>query len=145
MCAFNQLNDSIEKYSKVILYYNEENDYPEGIYLASTKYMSTIDVEFEVKTEFDEEDLKKGTLFFTIGDNDLWELLRVAKSKNYEIGKHFGVLSHNDSLVKEIIQGGITTFSTDFKQMAVHAAMFIKDENHLNKIVPSELIIRNSI
>ena len=143
--VFEELTEKINKYKKVILYYRDDADYPKGIYDAAIKYMSQQKINMEVYNEFEVDHLRESVLFFTIGDRDLWAILKEGKAKGLTPGEDFGVLSHNDSPVKEIIQDGITTFSTDFNQMAIHAADFIKNKKYVNKIVPSKLIIRKSI
>jgi len=143
--VFEELTEKINKYKKVILYYRDDADYPKGIHDAAKMFMSSQKINIEICKEFEKEHMQEGVLFFTIGDSDLWAILKEGKARQLTPGKNFGVLSHNDSPVKEIIQGGITTFSTDFNQMAIHAADFIKNKKYVNKIVPSKLIIRKSI
>lgn len=140
-----ELTDRISNYNKVILYYRDNLDYPQGIHTATLKYCNDNNISLEVKEEFDVSDIARGRLFFTLGDGDLWPILKFAKSNGLEIGVDIGILSHNDSPVKEIIQGGITTFSTDFNEMAVHAAQYIRDRKFINKIIPSKLIKRKSL
>jgi DNA-binding LacI/PurR family transcriptional regulator len=60
-------------------------------------------------------------------------------------GADVGILSHNDDMVKEIICGGITTYSTDFKRMAEKAASFVTSGKAVKKIMPTVLIRRKSL
>ncbi len=143
--VFEELQDKIQQYDEIILYYREGSDYPKGILEATQKYCAEENIKLSVREEFEESDLASGILFFTIGDSDLWTILKTAKIKGLKIGKDIGILSHNDSPVKEIIEGGITTFSTDFNLMAKHAAKFISNKKYINKIIPSKLIIRKSL
>jgi DNA-binding LacI/PurR family transcriptional regulator len=71
--------------------------------------------------------------------------LKECKERGYVLGKDIGIISHNDSPEKEIIEGGITTFSTDFKSMAKQAAEFVKNRIATKVILPSILIRRNSL
>lgn len=145
MRVFSELSTSIKKYQKVKLFYRNDRDYPKGICTATKKYMAENNIVLEIYNEFTDTEIEKGDLFFTIGDSDLWAILKSAKNKKMEIGKDFGVLAHNDSPVKEIIEGGITTFSTDFQNMAILSAEFIKKKKYINKIIPSKLIKRKSL
>jgi len=139
------LHDSIVCYKQVKLFYNLDRDYPKGIYNATKKYMESHGISLKIFNEFAETKIEKGDLFFTIGDSDLWQILKNAKEKKLVLSKDFGILSHNDSLVKEVIEGGITTFSTDFNKMAELSAEFIKNKEFTNKIIPSKLIKRKSL
>lgn len=143
--VFNELSESIAKYKQVKLLYRPDMDYPKGILTATEKYMAANNIELKVFNDFSETTIKKGDLFFTIGDSDLWEILKVAKTTGLLLKDDFGILSHNDSPVKEIIAGGITTFSTDFISMAKLSAEFIKTKKVVNKIIPSTLIQRKSL
>lgn len=143
--VFDELLESIKKYNQVILYYKDDADYPKGIHNATLNFCNTNNIPLKIEEEFAPEHCKKGTLFFTVGDSDLWSLLKHSKALDLRPGHEIGILSHNDSPVKEIIQGGITTFSTDFIKMANYAANCVKSGKFMNKIIPSNLIKRNSL
>lgn len=60
-----------------------------------------------------------------VNDRDLVDLLKQAQLQNFAPGKDFGIISYNDTPLKEILAGGITTLSTDFKQMGQTMASLI--------------------
>ena len=72
-------------------------------------------------------------------------LIKLAKKKGYELGKEIGLISYNDTAVKEILEGGITVISTDFEMMGKTAASVILDRNTVYKRNPTKVIIRNSL
>jgi len=129
--VFDELADRISEYKKIKLFYRADRDYPEGICAATKKYTQDHNIKLEIYKEFSDTEINKGDLFFTIGDSDLWELLKSAQSQSLVLGKDFGVLSHNDSPVKEIIAGGITTFSTDFRKLFQANLLYV---NHFKKL-----------
>ena len=47
------------------------------------------------------------------------------KSENLTLAKDIGVISYNDTLLKEIVEGGITTITTDFNVMGKRLAEMI--------------------
>lgn len=61
-------------------------------------------------------------------DVELIELVRNAKLMNYKVGKDIGIISYNESPINEIILDGLTTLSTDFKQMGMIAAQMIQEK-----------------
>lgn len=132
-------------YSKVVLFYDQGLDYPEPIYDAFMSFATSREMKYEVRCEYEAGSIEKGVAYITIGDNDLWELLKDSQSLGYVLGKDIGVLSHNDSPVKEIIAGGISTYSTDFKEMGRIAASYVLDRQAMQKIIPIDLIDRGSI
>ncbi len=145
LSVFDNLLSEILAYKKIILFFQEDVAYPPEILWAVKEFCEKHHLQLDIHKEYTPDVLSKGNLYFTIGDGDLWHLLKEAKAKQLEVGVDFGILSHNDSPVKEIIEGGITTFSTDFKKMGKTAASFIQNKQFINTIIPSELIKRNSL
>ena len=47
--------------------------------------------------------------------------------------------------MKQIVGGGITVISTDFEQMGQRAAAFVKNKQKITEILPTSLILRNSL
>ena len=140
-----KLLPKIEKYKKFILFFKENSDYPIGILNAFKHFTEEFKINAEVEDHYVKGSVKKNTLYFFIGDSNLWKLLSDTKPKNYKIGADIGIIAHNDNAIKEIIFGGITTISVDFKKMAKEAAYFVKNKDAIHKVVPSELIQRNSL
>jgi len=143
--VFEALEERIYDFDKVMFYYKDTADYPPGIKTAFLNFCVSSGIKYEIHSDYDSDQLSINNLYFTIGDSDLWALIKDAESEKLTIGKDIGILSHNDSPVKEIIVGGITTFSTDFALMAEKAANFIKDKKMIKEIVPSRLIRRKSL
>jgi len=146
--TFNQLKKLLPKintYQRFVLFFQEGSDYPIGILKAFNKFTQEYNINAKVEASYKKKSIKKNTLYFFINDSDLWGMLRDSKPKNYKIGVDIGVLAHNDDAIKEIIFGGITTISIDFKKMAKESANCIKLKEHTRKIIPSELIERNSL
>lgn len=146
--TYNQLEKllpSIQKYEKFVLFYRDDKDYPVGVYNAFNKFIKDFSVKGEISKAYKKENIEKNTVYFFISDGYLWEILRDSKTNNYALGSDIGIIAHDDNAIKEIIFGGITTISTDFKKMALEAAHFVKFREKINKIFPSELIRRNSL
>ncbi|MDT0605631.1 GntR family transcriptional regulator [Croceitalea rosinachiae] len=140
-----QLLPKIKNYRKLKLYFRNDMDYPIGILNSYQKFLKDYNIQGEVHRNYKDGDIEKGTLFLFIGDADLWSLLKACKVSNYSLGQDIGVLSFNDHVVKEIILGGITTISTDFKQMASLTANNLKNLTYTKSIVPTTLIDRDSL
>lgn len=143
--VFYALKDRMSESEQVVLYYKDGVDYPVGILKSFEKYCKEEQIANEIYKEYDISHLKKNTVYFTVGDGDLWSLLKDAKKAKLKIGTDIGILSHNDSPVKEIIVGGITTFSTDFEEMAKKVADYIMNKQLTKTIIPSKLIRRKSL
>lgn len=146
--TYNRLVDlypAIKKYEKMILFFKEKTDYPLGIKNAFKKFIAEYKINGLIEKGYNQGSVNKNTLYFFISDNHLWEVLRDCKYAEYKIGDAVGILAHNDNAVKEIIFGGITTISADFKEMAREAAAYVKYNARIHKIIPSETKRRNSL
>ena len=84
-------------------------------------------------------------MYYTNNSSELWQILKDCKTKNFQIGKDVGILSHNDEPVEEIIFNGITTYSTDFALMGKRAARAVLNREQIHEIIPTVLIRRNSL
>lgn len=83
--------------------------------------------------------------YFMTSDRDLVEMVKLAMNYNYNLGKNFGIVSFNDTMLKEVVAGGITTISTDFVGMGKTLADMVLTKKTGQVKNPSKLIVRNSL
>lgn len=83
--------------------------------------------------------------YFLISDDDLVELVKIAKYYKMKLGKKFGVVSFNDTKLKEVVAGGITTISTNFTEMGENLAEMVLNRSNKQIRNSSKLIFRNSL
>lgn len=83
--------------------------------------------------------------YFLISDRDLVNMVKIAKEYKYKLGKKFGIVSFNDTMLKEVVAGGITTISTDFTEMGKTLAELVLNRKNVKMRNPSKLIVRNSL
>ncbi len=140
-----ELAPLIKKYDTFILFHKENTDLPPDILFAFNRFVKDYNINSKVVEQYEPEILKKGTVYFSISDTHLWQVLKDARKMEYRIGSDIGILAHDDNIVKEIAFGGITTISTDFKMMAKKAAHFVKERNTIQEIIPTYLRQRNSL
>ena len=90
-------------------------------------------------------DIKSKNAYIVIEESDLCNLIKKTRSNNLQIGKDIGIISYNDSPLKEILLDGITVITTDHNKMGETAARLIL-ENSKEKIKnPFVLIRRGSL
>ena len=140
-----ELLPKIEKYRKFNLFFRDDADYPVGILKAFNRFCKDFEIQGTILKKYKSGSIEKGSLYFSVNDTDLWDVLRDVRNSDYKVGKEIGILSFDDYVVKEIIFGGITTISIDFKEMAKKASNHIKFKSHTKEIMPSYLIKRNSL
>lgn len=146
---YNALQEGIEKikkYDKIILVYPRKsvNPYPRRILHGFKQFCIENDFDFEILDEiYDDMELQSKDVYVTIQERDLVNLVRQVRAKNLELGKDIGIISYNETPLKELL--GITVISTDFKAMGESAAyMVLKNKKEKVKNV-FKYIERNSL
>lgn len=138
--------EKIKKYDKVILVYPDKSahPYPRRILTGFKQFCLENNLDFEILDEiYDEMELLSKDLYITIQERDLVNLVRQVKKNKLTIGKDIGIISYNETPLKELL--GITVVSTDFKAMAETAAyMVLKNKSEKVKNV-FRYIERNSV
>lgn len=89
--------------------------------------------------------IKKGEVYMVVDDRDMVFLLKQAERQKLVLGKDYGIISYNDTPLKEVLAGGITTLSTHFTLMGKTMASLINNKEVLNIENPWMLNIRQSI
>ncbi|MEL7005015.1 MAG: substrate-binding domain-containing protein, partial [Bacteroidota bacterium] len=140
-----ELLGGIKNYNEIVLFFREDMDYPVGILNAFKKFSSEKGVKSSVQKTYQIQSVRKNTLYLFINDSELWNLLKDCKNNDLIIGKDVGILSFNEHIFKELVFGGITTISTDFKQMAREAAHCIQEKTTRQIVIPTNLRRRNSL
>ncbi|MFK7920991.1 MAG: GntR family transcriptional regulator [Bacteroidia bacterium] len=140
-----KLYPDLKRFDELVLFYRPDADYPIGILKGFERFVASRELKASVLPRYTESSLKKGVAYIFISDTSLFQLLKDVNASDWELGKEIGIITHNDSPVKEIIAGGITTISTDFNQMATLAADSVNNRTSIKKVLPSILIKRNSL
>ncbi|MBO0340325.1 MAG: GntR family transcriptional regulator [Bacteroidota bacterium] len=141
-----KLLPEIRKYEHMVLFFNTKTDYsPLGIRNAFERFIKDYDIRGSIEEGYMPETLKKNTLYFIKNDSILWKFLKDCSRGQCILGKDLGILSYDDNVLKEIIMGGITTMSTDFKEMGKMAGKFVKEGTPIRTIIPTNLLRRHSL
>jgi hypothetical protein len=136
----------IVKYEKLVLVYPNKSvyPYPKRIVHGFRKFCIEKSLDFEIIDEIYEDIiLKKGDLFITIVEDDLVNLINQIRDNEFEIGKDIGVLSYNDTPLKELL--GISVISTDFNMMGATTAHMILNKEKGSVKNPFNFIDRASM
>ncbi|MFS4482769.1 GntR family transcriptional regulator [Hyunsoonleella sp. 2307UL5-6] len=137
--------DKITKYKKITLVYPKKAfyPYPTKILDGFIKYCVNNHFNFEVVEEVTNEfKIEADNLYVTIEETDLVSLMTKIKHSNLKLGTNVGVISYNDTPLKQIL--GVTVISTDFEAIGKQTAKMIT-ENKKEKIkAPFYFIDRES-
>ncbi|WP_338871088.1 GntR family transcriptional regulator [Spirosoma sp. SC4-14] len=82
-------------------------------------------------------------LLFT--DRDLIDFLKEVNRLGLVLGQEVGLLSYDDTPMKEILAGGISVISTDFARMGQTAGQLLTSRQRAKIANPGALILRKSL
>ena len=118
---------------------------PDGLRKGFQKFASKHNFSSGIIDRLDRHTILEGDAFLVFTDEDLVDLLKISNSLRLKIGQNIGIISYDDTPLKEVMAGGITVISTDFKKMGETTAHLIT--NRLKKKIanPCKLIRRNSL
>jgi DNA-binding transcriptional regulator YhcF (GntR family) len=138
--------ETLKKYTKLILVYPRMVSYPVEIVTGFRNFCLQHDFNKHIVNEIKPDTvLNLREAYIVIEETDLVQLIKNCKSANLKVGSDVGIISYNDTPLKEILMEGITVLSTDHAKMGETAAHLIL-ENKREKIKnPFALILRNSL
>jgi hypothetical protein len=141
------LQHNIKKYQRIILIAHPEALHAKHVINGFIRYCKESGINYDILPEVDETKFEQYTAFITFSryDSDDVSLIKLAKKHRFTLGEDIGLISYNDTDVKEILEGGITVISTDFWAMGKAAAEAILQKKILNERNPTQVIIRKSL
>ena len=135
----------IRKYSEFHLVFPETLLHPKEFVHSFSYFCSSNKLKHSLIRKIDEYPVKAGQAFLVIREDDLVCIIRQCRDKGLEPGKDVGLISYNDTPMKEIVGNGITTISVDFKEMGLKAARFIESKEKIFEVLAPRLILRGSL
>lgn len=144
--ALEKGKEKIKKYNTIHIVYpkNTFYPYPKRILNGFLKYCKNYNFNFKIVEEVSTEIiLEKNTLFITLEDQDLVNVVNKVKARNFTLGEDIGVISYNDTPLKQLL--GISVFSTNFDAMGAQAAEMILKNKKGKVKTPFSYIDRISV
>ncbi len=115
---------NLKKYNHIVMVQKDQKE-PLERYQGLCSFCEEYKFSHEYISETHHRTIKIGEVYMVVSDRDLVDLLKQADKQKLILGKDFGIISYNDTPLKEILAGGITTLSTDFKLMGKTMASLI--------------------
>jgi DNA-binding transcriptional regulator YhcF (GntR family) len=144
--ALNEAADLLKVYEKLILIFPTMILYPKEIIKGFRLFCIQHHFEHEIIYDFHENSqVIKNAAYVVIEENDLVNLIKECRIQQLVIGKDIGIISYNETPLKEILLDGITTISTDHELMGRTAAQLINEGRQALIKNPFTLIRRKSL
>ena len=134
----------INKYKKLILLFVSDKQ-PLGIRNGFKQFCKQHNIENEIIDSLKNIVVNLGDVYVIPDDRNLIRIIKKIKEQQLILGENIGIISYNDTMLKEIVEGGITTISTDFNKMGARLAHMIINKEQLQIENDNDLILRKSL
>ena len=79
-------------------------------------------------------------------DADLVRLIQACRRRGLKLGRDVGVVSYNDTPMKEVVQDGISVISIDFAELGRKAArLALSRATGVRMVEPTRFVSRDSL
>lgn len=146
---FNRLLDcftQVKRYQNITLLFDKKQ--PLGIKNGFLKFCKIAGMQYEIiENQFDKIEPQKGDIYIIPDDKSLVLIIKKIKKERLRIGADVGIIAINDTLLKEILEDGITTITTNFIKMGRELARMLTSESNKSLQIenPIDLILRKSL
>lgn len=141
--ALESANELLEKYQRMVLIFPSDGNYPKEIVKGFRFFCINSHKEYTIKENAFDEILQPKTAYVVVEETDLAELIKKNRQTNYEIGRDIGIVSFNETTLKELLE--ITVITTDFETMGRTAAALLLDKKQIKIKNPFYIIRRKSL
>ena len=141
--ALSQAVDLIKKYRRLNLVFPRLEYYSPYIRKGFVIFCQINQIEYSILDDTDK--ISRNEAYILVSDNDLYAIIRTIKQNKWIPGHDIGLISYNESPVKEILCDGITTISTNHDEIGQIAANMILTRDFKRIKCPFHLIKRNSL
>ncbi len=137
--------DSLRNYDELIMVH-PGTMYPLEIIMGFKKFCFQNGFRYQVLESMgDDDELKMKQAYVVIEEIDLANIIKCCANRKLKIGKDIGIISYNDTPLKEILLDGISVISTDHYKMGETAAGFILNQTTEKIRNPFRFISRKSL
>lgn len=135
----------LTKYRTLSLVVPTYTYHPKAILNGFYKFCYEYGFQSRVIHNIEQEPIMPQQAYINILEEDLVALIKKIKQSPYIVGQEVGILSYNDTPLKEFLLDGLTVMSTDFAQMGRTAAQLILNASVEHVENPFRLIVRKSL
>ncbi|MFA9388592.1 MAG: GntR family transcriptional regulator [Prolixibacteraceae bacterium] len=118
----------LKKYQNFIMIHPGGKE-PDERAIGFQRYAIQKEISYQIVQQVDSNSVQRNTCYLVPSDRMLVELIKTAKQKQYKLGSDIGIISFNDTVLKEVVADGISTISTDFFDMGKQLAEMIQSKS----------------
>jgi DNA-binding transcriptional regulator YhcF (GntR family) len=138
--------DLLKKYNEIRFIFPPEAEHPKSCIPFFMKFCEDNKFKHQlIRRTMKESDISPKIIYLLVRHSDVVKFVKICRMKNLKLGQDVGLIAFNDTPMLEVVENGISTISTDFKQMGKLAAEYIKTREKIQTYVPTHLIVRGSL
>jgi DNA-binding transcriptional regulator YhcF (GntR family) len=135
----------VSKYQKIKILFPQNTYHPKEIIIGLKLFCQKHNFLYQIIEDTSSVEVKKGDVFINLMEDDLVKIIKKIKDKNFKVGEDVGIISYNETPLKEVLLEGITVISTDFEQLGKKCAQMILTNERQQIANDFNLIVRNSL
>lgn len=139
------ISPSLAKYHTLNLVVNEPNTIAKSLEIGMKKFAENTHVHFRVLSQISANVVKPNEVFFILSEQGLADILKICNEQNLTLGKNIGIISYNETPLKEVLFGGISVVTINYEQLGREAANLILQHKKEHIKTPIRFIKRNSL
>jgi DNA-binding transcriptional regulator YhcF (GntR family) len=136
--------NEIRSYNRIVLVYPLDPMSNREIITGFEKFCKMNSLTHEVYIGMSDINLEEKDLYIIIDDDDLAEFIKLCRDQNLSVGTDVGIISYNETVLKEVLAEGITVISTDLTYMGEKLAWLILSKEKVKIKNPFRMIRRKS-
>jgi DNA-binding LacI/PurR family transcriptional regulator len=142
---FSEIKDSLSKYQTINLVVNESNTIAKSLEEGIQKFAKQYSFDFHVINEIKEEVVKPNQVFLILSEQGLADILKLCTKHQLSLGENIGIISYNETPLKEVLFGGISVVTINYEELGRQAANLILQRKKEHIKTPIRFIQRNSL
>ena len=143
--ALQRLDDRFSSYRKFVFLFPSSLKHPQSSKDYFFRFCQDYNLSGSVEEDIENLKVEKDTAYLAIKQQDVVKVVKQGRLAGLKCGKDFGLLAYNDIPSYEVIDEGITALTIDWQQMGNEVARFVLDNVVVQKYLPTEVRLRNSL
>lgn len=143
--ALQRLDDRFSSYRKFVFLFPSSLKHPQSSKDYFFRFCQDYHLSGSVEEDIENLKVEKDTAYLAIKQQDVVKVVKQGRLAGLKCGKDFGLLAYNDIPSYEVIDEGITALTIDWQQMGNEVARFVLDNAVVQKYLPTEVRLRNSL
>ena len=143
--ALQRLDDRFSSYRKFVFLFPSSLKHPQSSKDYFFRFCQDYNLSGSVEEDVENLKVEKDTAYLAIKQQDVVKVVKQGRLAGLKCGKDFGLLAYNDIPSYEVIDEGITALTIDWQQMGNEVARFVLDNAVVQKYLPTEVRLRNSL